>query len=125
MIDHHLGRKRAQPDDRGARLVEQPGVEALLDCQLCMGPGQRTPVHDHTVWRLIGMLRGVEISRDYSANPDHDPRLGGADARPVLPKILPTVIYRSLARHSVQAGSKDCDIRTSERPSNYGTSTGP
>jgi predicted metal-dependent enzyme (double-stranded beta helix superfamily) len=24
------------------------------------GPGQRTPVHDHTVWGLIGMLRGRE-----------------------------------------------------------------
>lgn len=24
------------------------------------GPGQRTPVHNHTVWGLIGMLRGAE-----------------------------------------------------------------
>ena len=30
------------------------------------GPGQRTPVHDHTVWGLIGMLRGAEISRNYA-----------------------------------------------------------
>src|SRR5215510_15041046 len=30
------------------------------------GPGQRTPVHDHTVWGLIGMLRGAELSRDYT-----------------------------------------------------------
>jgi predicted metal-dependent enzyme (double-stranded beta helix superfamily) len=29
------------------------------------GPGQRTPVHDHTVWGLIGMLRGSETSRSY------------------------------------------------------------
>ena len=33
------------------------------------GPGQRTPVHDHTVWGLIGMLRGAEISCNYSINP--------------------------------------------------------
>lgn len=26
------------------------------------GPGQATPVHDHTVWGLVGMLRGAEIS---------------------------------------------------------------
>lgn len=26
------------------------------------GPGQSTPVHDHTVWGLVGMLRGEEIS---------------------------------------------------------------
>lgn len=24
------------------------------------GPGQKTPIHDHTVWGLIGMLRGGE-----------------------------------------------------------------
>lgn len=29
------------------------------------GPGQRTPVHDHTVWGLIGMLRGAEYSQSY------------------------------------------------------------
>jgi 3-mercaptopropionate dioxygenase len=33
------------------------------------GPGQRTPVHDHTVWGLIGMLRGSEIARNYAAEP--------------------------------------------------------
>ena len=29
------------------------------------GPGQATPVHDHTVWGLIGMLRGREVSQPY------------------------------------------------------------
>ena len=29
------------------------------------GPGQKTPVHDHTVWGLIGMLRGGEIETSY------------------------------------------------------------
>lgn len=29
------------------------------------GPGQQTPVHDHTVWGVIGMLRGQEISQAY------------------------------------------------------------
>jgi predicted metal-dependent enzyme (double-stranded beta helix superfamily) len=29
------------------------------------GPGQRTPVHDHGVWGLIGMLRGIERSTPY------------------------------------------------------------
>jgi predicted metal-dependent enzyme (double-stranded beta helix superfamily) len=33
------------------------------------GPGQRTPVHDHTVWGLIGMLRGSEVARNYTAEP--------------------------------------------------------
>ncbi|WP_028311849.1 cysteine dioxygenase [Derxia gummosa] len=29
------------------------------------GPGQQTPIHDHTVWGLIGVLRGAEISQPY------------------------------------------------------------
>ncbi|WP_118182572.1 cysteine dioxygenase [Paraburkholderia phosphatilytica] len=29
------------------------------------GPGQRTPVHDHTVWGLIGVLRGAERAQAY------------------------------------------------------------
>jgi predicted metal-dependent enzyme (double-stranded beta helix superfamily) len=31
------------------------------------GPGQGTPVHDHTVWGLIGMLRGEEHSQAFHA----------------------------------------------------------
>lgn len=30
------------------------------------GPGQITPVHDHRVWGLIGMLRGAEYSQPYA-----------------------------------------------------------
>jgi predicted metal-dependent enzyme (double-stranded beta helix superfamily) len=29
------------------------------------GPGQTTPIHDHTVWGLVGMLRGAEIAQSY------------------------------------------------------------
>lgn len=29
------------------------------------GPGQKTPVHDHTVWGVIGMLRGAERSEPF------------------------------------------------------------
>jgi len=29
------------------------------------GPGQATPVHDHTVWGLVGVLRGAELSQRY------------------------------------------------------------
>jgi predicted metal-dependent enzyme (double-stranded beta helix superfamily) len=29
------------------------------------GPGQRTPIHDHTVWGLIGVLRGAERSQRF------------------------------------------------------------
>jgi len=30
------------------------------------GPGQKTPVHDHTVWGVIAMLRGAELDQSYA-----------------------------------------------------------
>ena len=30
------------------------------------GPGQVTPVHDHTVWGLVGVLRGAEKCEEYT-----------------------------------------------------------
>jgi predicted metal-dependent enzyme (double-stranded beta helix superfamily)/rhodanese-related sulfurtransferase len=32
------------------------------------GPGQATPIHDHTVWGLIGMLRGAELCQPFAKN---------------------------------------------------------
>lgn len=34
------------------------------------GPGQTTPIHDHRVWGLIGMLRGAEYSQGYARSAD-------------------------------------------------------
>lgn len=42
------------------------------------GPGQTTPVHDHMVWGLIGMLRGAEIGQRFT--PDGDgPMVAGPE----------------------------------------------
>ncbi|MGZ8155541.1 MAG: cysteine dioxygenase [Burkholderiales bacterium] len=30
------------------------------------GPGQKTPVHDHTVWGMVGVMRGAELCRRFS-----------------------------------------------------------
>ncbi len=32
------------------------------------GPGQATPIHDHTVWGMIGMLRGAELCQPFDKN---------------------------------------------------------
>lgn len=57
----------AQPDPAYYR-------QYLLHCDLkerfsivsfVWGPGQATPIHDHTVWGLLGVLRGSEISQRY------------------------------------------------------------
>jgi predicted metal-dependent enzyme (double-stranded beta helix superfamily) len=38
------------------------------------GPGQATPIHDHTVWGVIGMLRGVELCQAYEPSDMDEPR---------------------------------------------------
>jgi predicted metal-dependent enzyme (double-stranded beta helix superfamily) len=57
------------------------------------GPGQATPIHDHTVWGLIGVLRGAELSQAYqrtgdvfaSAGPVHRLERGAVEA--VSPRV--------------------------------------
>lgn len=34
------------------------------------GPGQETPVHDHTVWGMVGMMRGAETCEEFSESSD-------------------------------------------------------
>jgi predicted metal-dependent enzyme (double-stranded beta helix superfamily) len=34
------------------------------------GPGQKTPLHDHTVWGLVGVLRGQERETRFRRNAD-------------------------------------------------------
>lgn len=45
------------------------------------GPGQSTPIHDHTVWGLIGMLRGAEISQAYALAGEGQPMRKGGEVR--------------------------------------------
>src|ERR1700761_9605127 len=45
------------------------------------GPGQQTPIHDHTVWGLIGVLRGAELAAPYARNDDGTLRATGAEIR--------------------------------------------
>lgn len=56
------------------------------------GPGQRTPVHNHTTWGVIGMLRGAEISQSFDLKdgvltPTHEERLVPGDIAVVSPAV--------------------------------------
>ena len=57
------------------------------------GPGQKTPVHDHTVWGVIGMLRGGELCAPFRREgaaivPAGEPvRLSPGDVDAVSPAI--------------------------------------
>jgi predicted metal-dependent enzyme (double-stranded beta helix superfamily) len=45
------------------------------------GPGQQTPIHDHTVWGLIGVLRGAELAASFVRDRDGTPRQTGDEVR--------------------------------------------
>ncbi len=47
-------------------LLHADALERFSVVSFVWGPGQQTPVHDHTVWGLIGMLRGQEASQPYA-----------------------------------------------------------
>ncbi len=53
------------------------------------GPGQETPVHNHTVWGLLGQLRGQEISTNYDddLNKISEITLNPGDIEAVSPSI--------------------------------------
>jgi len=42
------------------------------------GPGQKTPIHDHCIWGLIGMLRGMEQGQRYKRLPSGELVMDGA-----------------------------------------------
>ena len=52
--------------DRYAQhLLHCDPLERFSVVSFVWGPGQRTPVHDHTVWGLVGILRGAERCDEY------------------------------------------------------------
>lgn len=40
------------------------------------GAGQKTPIHDHLMWGLVGMLRGEEAAISYAIEPGKPPVAG-------------------------------------------------
>jgi predicted metal-dependent enzyme (double-stranded beta helix superfamily) len=70
--DDWLPAEFAEPDPAQYRqyLLYCDPLERFSVLSFVWGPGQKTPIHDHTVWGLIGMLRGSEISRNYRAAAD-------------------------------------------------------
>ncbi|WP_434771609.1 cysteine dioxygenase [Pseudomonas entomophila] len=70
--DDWLPEDLAQPDPERYRqyLLHCDSRQRFSVVSFVWGPGQRTPIHDHQVWGLIGMLRGAELSQDF-VHDDH------------------------------------------------------
>jgi predicted metal-dependent enzyme (double-stranded beta helix superfamily) len=58
----------AQPDQARYRqyLLHCDSRERFSVVSFVWGPGQATPIHDHRVWGLVGVLRGAETSEPFA-----------------------------------------------------------
>lgn len=54
------------PDHYCQYLLHCDPLERFSVVSFVWGPGQGTPIHDHTVWGLIGMLRGAEVATSFT-----------------------------------------------------------
>lgn len=86
----------AQPDPARYQqfLLHADSTERFSVVSFVWGPGQATPVHDHTVWGLIGMLRGAEYSQPWRIDADgravsdgEGVRLDAGDVEAVSPTV--------------------------------------
>lgn len=65
--DDWLPSQFAEPNEKSYRqyLLHCDPLERFSLVSFVWGPGQKTPIHDHTVWGIIGVLRGSEVSQRY------------------------------------------------------------
>ncbi|PRN01981.1 cysteine dioxygenase [Pseudomonas sp. LLC-1] len=73
----------AQPDPQRYQqyLLHCDSRQRFSVVSFVWGPGQRTPIHDHRVWGLIGMLRGAEYSQDFTRDAQGALQPSGAPVR--------------------------------------------
>lgn len=94
--DDWLPESAAQPHPQyyQQHLLHCDPLERFSVVSFVWGPGQKTPVHDHTVWGLIGMMRGAELCRRFERHGEGRPMSAAESAR-LLPgevdRVSPTV----------------------------------
>jgi predicted metal-dependent enzyme (double-stranded beta helix superfamily) len=84
---------QADPECYGQYLLHCDSLERFSVVSFVWGPGQATPVHDHTVWGLVGVLRGAELCQAYVRQADKlvpsgpSRRLEAGEVTAVSPRI--------------------------------------
>ena len=99
----------AQPRaDRYAQyLLHADPFERFSVVSFVWGPGHRTPVHDHTVWGLVGVLRGAERCDEYRLQAGQPVPTGGHHVmRPGdIEAVSPTVGDWHRVSHAGEGGT--------------------
>jgi len=81
--DDWLPGELAQPDPQRYQqyLLHCDSRQRFSVVSFVWGPGQQTPIHDHRVWGLIGMLRGAELAQGFARDAQGALRPEGAAVR--------------------------------------------
>ena len=93
--DNWLPEAFAEPSPERYRqyLLHCDSLERFSVVSFVWGPGQATPIHNHTVWGLVGVLRGAEIGERFELSdtgaliPGPKARLERGEVEAVSPAI--------------------------------------
>ncbi len=78
LADHWLPPEFAAPTDSYRQLLLHcDPLERFSVVCFVWGPGQQTPVHNHTVWGMVGVHQGEEISTEMLPDPNGGPMRPG------------------------------------------------
>jgi 3-mercaptopropionate dioxygenase len=94
--DDWLPARYAEPSATGYQqyLLHADSRERFSVVSFVWGSGQKSPIHDHTVWGIVGVLRGAEYEQSYARASDGrfleegaPERLGQGEVTVVSPAI--------------------------------------
>lgn len=94
--------------DRYAQyLLHCDPLERFSVVSFVWGPGHRTPVHNHTVWGLVGVLRGRERCDEYALVDERPQPLGcGHESSPGdIDAVSPTLGDWHVVRNALETGT--------------------
>jgi predicted metal-dependent enzyme (double-stranded beta helix superfamily) len=79
--DDWLPNAYAEPDPARYRqyLLHCDSLQRFSLVSFVWAPGQSTPIHDHTVWGLVGVLRGAELNERFERAANHEFVVVGQD----------------------------------------------
>jgi predicted metal-dependent enzyme (double-stranded beta helix superfamily) len=71
-VDDWLPARYAKASVNGYQqyLLHADSRERFSVVSFVWGPGQKSAIHDHTVWGIVGVLRGAEFEQSYSRTND-------------------------------------------------------
>ena len=96
------------PDHYQQYLLHCDPRERFSIVSFVWGPGHETPIHDHTVWGLVGVLRGAERNTEFVL---------GAEGEPPQPGDEDVCHAGDVAKVSPTIGDIHRVSNVSERPS--------